>query len=88
MHSIDASLKSSVKELVVESVWHSMAEFKKFAELIRSTMDLDYHKSTGQFRINPNIDEDLSQLAQKIAIFDGRADAALKDVLYIFKADI
>lgn len=75
---IDAKLYVSVKELILQKLQQSKAEFGQFVALVESTMDLDFYEQSGQHRIKPEIDDELASINGQIIELDGKAQKLLR----------
>lgn len=82
---VEEKLQSAINELLLESISHSCVEFERFIALIESTFDIAHCESTGQYRIKPEIDSSLKEMAEKILILDKKAHSLLNKVLiYVY----
>uniref|UniRef100_A0A8L8JPX4 DNA_MISMATCH_REPAIR_2 domain-containing protein n=1 Tax=Heligmosomoides polygyrus TaxID=6339 RepID=A0A8L8JPX4_HELPZ len=66
----------AVKDLMLEPVCYGLLQFDKYCQLIRSTVDDDYYKKTGDFRIRPDIDPELQRISEEMATLEKQAEKA------------
>uniref|UniRef100_A0A183CGT2 W2 domain-containing protein n=1 Tax=Globodera pallida TaxID=36090 RepID=A0A183CGT2_GLOPA len=70
---VDGKLISSLDELIRQPLHHSAIEFERFKALIEETLDFKYLKENGQYRIKPEIDDNLAMIATQIRELDTKA---------------
>lgn len=57
-------------------------ECERFQVLIESTLDAKHYETTGQFRINPEIDPTLQELDSIMKDVEKKAKRILQEVFY------
>ncbi|VDL75278.1 unnamed protein product [Nippostrongylus brasiliensis] len=70
----------AVKDLMLEPVCYGLLQFEKYRQLIRSTIDEDYYKKTGDFRIRPDIDPELQRISEEMGILEKKAEKARANI--------
>ncbi|CAI4229897.1 unnamed protein product [Auanema sp. JU1783] len=71
---------NAVKELLLEPLCASIAQFEKFIQLIQSTIDSDYYEKNGAFRIKPEIDPQLLQISEDMEKVEAQCEKARRKV--------
>ncbi|KAK6041269.1 MutS domain V protein [Cooperia oncophora] len=66
----------AIKDLMLEPICYGLLQFDKYCQLIRSTVDDDYYKKTGDFRIRPDIDPELLRISEEMADLEKQAEKA------------
>ncbi|KAL3101259.1 hypothetical protein niasHT_028015 [Heterodera trifolii] len=72
-NELDQKRLSSLDEMIRQPLLHSITEFERFKSLVENTLDFEYLKENGQYRIRPEIDENLATLAKQIRELDAKA---------------
>lgn len=60
---------------------HSRLECERFQVLVEKTLDTKHYETTGQFRINPEIDPDLQELNAIMKDVEKKAKRILQEVI-------
>ncbi|VDM69431.1 unnamed protein product [Strongylus vulgaris] len=66
----------AVKDLMLEPICYALLHFDRYCELIRSTVDEEYHEKTGDFRIRPDIDPELLRISDDMCALEKKAEKA------------
>ncbi|VDK81458.1 unnamed protein product [Litomosoides sigmodontis] len=80
LHASCGSLAPAVNDLCLEPLALAQLQFGKFMALIESTIDISYFKENGSYRISPNIDEGLLDVAERMHEIERKCNALLKKV--------
>ncbi|KAE9418683.1 hypothetical protein Angca_003190 [Angiostrongylus cantonensis] len=83
LYDNDEKNASAVKDLMLEPICYGLLHFDKYCELIRSTIDEEYHERTGDFRIRPDIDPELLRIDKDICSLEKKAEIARTNVCYL-----
>ncbi|VDM95943.1 unnamed protein product [Thelazia callipaeda] len=80
LHASCGSLSSSVNDLCLEPLVMAQLQFEKFIALIETSLDLTYFKESGLYRIQPDIDENLSVASKKMKEIEKKCNVLLKKI--------
>ncbi|ETN84906.1 MutS domain V protein [Necator americanus] len=72
----DEKNRPAIKDLMLEPICYALLHFKKYCELISSTIDEDYLEKTGDFRIRPDIDPELLRISDDMHGLEKKAEKA------------
>nr|CDJ85425.1 DNA mismatch repair protein MutS domain containing protein [Haemonchus contortus] len=76
LYDNDEKNAPAVKDVMLEPICYGLLQFDKYCQLIRSTVDDDYYKKTGDFRIRPDIDPELLRISDEMATLEKQAEKA------------
>lgn len=63
---------------------HSLKELETFANLIESTIDIDFYDKNNELRIKPSIDDDLSEISEQLDELEAKFQLVLRKVLLLY----
>ncbi|KIH68338.1 MutS domain V protein [Ancylostoma duodenale] len=72
----DEKNAAAIKDLMLEPICYALLHFEKYCQLIRSTVDEEYHDKTGDFRIRPDIDPELLRISDDMRDLEKKAEKA------------
>lgn len=68
--------------MLQEPIRLSSLQFEKYAALIESAVDIQYCEETGNYRIRPDIDEQLNHTAGRMREIEESCQKALDKVVF------
>ncbi|EPB66150.1 MutS domain V protein, partial [Ancylostoma ceylanicum] len=76
LYDNDEKNAAAIKDLMLEPICYALLHFEKYCQLIRSTVDEEYHDKTGDFRIRPDIDPELLRISDDMRDLEKKAEKA------------
>ncbi|EYC06182.1 hypothetical protein Y032_0077g1076 [Ancylostoma ceylanicum] len=76
LYDNDEKNAAAIKDMMLEPICYALLHFEKYCQLIRSTVDEEYHDKTGDFRIRPDIDPELLRISDDMRDLEKKAEKA------------
>lgn len=77
---VDEHVRNSVDALLLEPISKTMEELSLFVKLILETLDADHFVTTREYRVRPELDMEMYNIATQLKRLQNLAEEALQDV--------